>query len=90
MWILMWIKENYNLNTFTDLEFSDFKIFNHKIRSKRLGKVQFLQSPARFALMTYIFVLTLLIHCATLLGDNFGGKLFIKKITLYFIVHFDK
>lgn len=38
MWILMWIKENYNLNTFTDLEFSDFKIFNQKIRSKFFGK----------------------------------------------------
>lgn len=47
MWILMWIKENYNLNTFTDLEFSDFKIFNQIIRSKFFEKGKIFTIPSK-------------------------------------------
>lgn len=43
----MWIKENYNRNTFTDLEFSIVTIFDQKIRFKGFWKlkVKTIKSP---------------------------------------------
>lgn len=55
---------------------------------KTAGKVKILKSPSRLELMTYIFGVNPLTHCATLLiGDNFGKKT-IYKITLDIVYGF--
>lgn len=86
LFILNLIKVHYNLNIFSGLEFSSFKIFHQKIHFfNSFEKVKILKCSAGFELMTYKFVENHLTHCATLLDDNFWKETFIE---LYLILLF--
>lgn len=68
--IVMWIKVDFNLDTFTGLEFPNFAIFNEIIRLKFFRDVTILKFHAEIELKdsywTRIeFVLNPLINCAT-------------------------
>lgn len=82
----MWIKHNFNQNTFTDFKFTNFTIFNQKYVLKIFGKVKIIKAPAGFELKTIRFVVNALTHCATLLADNFGGKHFLNYTLSFFSI----
>lgn len=50
--VFIWIQVHYIHNAFTDLEFSNITIFDHKMCFKMLGKVQILKAPVRIELVT--------------------------------------
>lgn len=62
------MKEHYNYDYFTALDFSN--LTNKKVKQFWKGR--------HFKLMTYRFVVNALTHCTTLLGDNLRKKLFIE------------
>lgn len=65
--IFMLIKVHNNQNTFTLLEFSNFKYLAGKnLFLKLFGKVTIIKAPAGFKLMTYRLLLYALSLCATL------------------------
>lgn len=57
--------------------------------TKVFRKVKFINAPADFELVTYRSVVNPLTDGAKLLDNNFGNET-IYKITLVFVVYFDK
>lgn len=64
-----------------------FNIIQPKHDFKIFGKVKIVKAGLK--LITYMFVVNALTHCAMRLGINIG-KDRICKIVLYFIVYFDR
>lgn len=85
--ILMWTKEKKYQYTLTDLEFSNFTIFNQEISFQFFfRKLKLIKAPAVIELMTYRFVVNAITNCAKLLSNNFGKGNIHKINILDFIV----
>lgn len=89
----LYIKLNYDKNTFTDLELSNLTFFfTKKVRFKKYGKGKILKIPSRFELMhvTHWSVVNPLTHCARLFEDKFGKETVYWTVLYSIIVYFDK
>lgn len=62
--LLMWIKLHHNQNTFTGVENSNFTTVEQKLRFEFFWKGKNFKKPQLSELMTYIFVVIALTHCA--------------------------
>lgn len=81
-------KVHYNQSTFTDLEFSNFAIhvFDKKICLNIFGMVKIVKAPVRFEFVNYRFVVVVLAHCATQLGNNFGKEEDLKLLLIILFI----
>lgn len=79
----MWIKVNV-LSSFKN--FQVFTLLDQKICFKNVLKEKITKAPAGFELITYIFVVNALTHCATVLSNYFGKDKVYKTVLDFFFI----